>query len=72
MTHPSAFRIDIPPWRAASGRRDATFAAVRSARGPHGGERPGALGAGVGRGSRGDARCCLHGAEGRDGARAAA
>ena len=72
MTRTSEFRIAIPPRRAALGRRAATFAAVRSARGPHGAGRPGALGAGGGRGSRRDARCRLHGAEGRDGARAAA
>jgi len=71
MTHPSEFRIAIPPRRAAVGRRDATFAAGRSARGPHGAGRPGALGAGGGHGSRGDARGCLPGAAGRDGARAA-
>lgn len=72
MTHPSEFRIAIPPRRAAVGRRDATFAGVRSARGPHGGRRPGVLGAGGGRGSRGDGHCRLPGTEGRDGARAAA
>lgn len=72
MTRTSEFRIAIPPRRAASGRRDATFAAVRSARGPHGAGRPGALGAGGGRGSRGDERCCRAGTEDRDRARAAA
>ncbi len=72
MIRTSAFRIAIPLRRAASGRRDATFAVVQSARGPHGGWRTGALRAGEGRASRGDARCRLHGVEGRDGARAAA
>ncbi len=66
MTRTSEFRIDIPPRRAASGRRDATFAVVRSARDPHGGWRPGALGAGGGRGSRWDERGIPHGGEGRD------
>jgi len=72
MTCTSELRNAIPPRRVALGRRAATFAAGRSARGPHGGWRTGALGAGEGRGSRGDARCRLHGAAGRDGARAAA
>jgi len=64
MTHPSEFRIAIPPRRAAVGRRVAIFAVGRSARRGRGGGRSGEHGAGVGRGSRG--------AAGRDGARAAA
>jgi hypothetical protein len=72
MTHPSEFRIAIPPRCAAVGRRAATFAVGRSARRCRGGWLSGDRGAGGGRGSRGDARCFLHGAAGRDGARAAA
>ena len=72
MPPTSAFQIARPPRRAALGWRGATFAAVRSARGPHGGWRPGTLGAGGGRGSRGAARCRLPGAAGRDGVKAAA
>ena len=72
MTRTRAFRIAIPLRRTAVGRRAATFAAVRSARGPHGGGQSGARGAGVGRGFREAARGGLHGAAGRDGARAAA
>ena len=72
MTHPSEFWIALPPRRAAVGRRAATFAAGRSARRCRGGRLPSARGVGGGRGSREAARYRLHGAAGRDGARAAA
>jgi len=72
MTHTNVFPIAILPSHAAVGPGAATSAAERSAKGPHGGWRPGARGAGGGRGSRGAARCRLHRAAGRDGARAAA
>ena len=72
MIRTSAFRIAIPLRRAASGRRDATFAVVRSARRHPLGWWPGDRGAGVGRGSREDARYRLPGAEDHDQAGAAA
>jgi hypothetical protein len=71
MTRTSAFRIAIPPYRAAVGPRAAIFAAVQSARRYRGGWGPGDRGVGAGRGSRGDTRGSRHGAAGRDGARAA-
>jgi hypothetical protein len=72
MTYPSEFPIVLPPRRTAVGRRAAIFAVGRSARRCRGGRRPGARSVGVDRGSRGAARCRLHGAVGRDGARVAA
>jgi hypothetical protein len=72
MNRTSEFWINTTPRHAALVGRDATFAAVTSARRRPGGWLAGDLGAGVGRGSRGDERGRLTGAEGRDRARAAA
>jgi hypothetical protein len=72
MTHPNAFPIAILPSHAVVGRRDATFAAGRSARRGRGGRLPSDRGAGGGRGCCGGPRFRLHGAAGRDGVKAAA
>jgi hypothetical protein len=66
MTPPSEFQIAFLPRRVTVGRRAATFAAARSAREPHDAQRPGARGAGGGRGCRWDERGTLHGAAERD------
>jgi len=72
MTRPSEFRLNTTPRRPALVGLDATFAVVRSARRHPLGWWPGDRGAGVGRGSREDARYRLPGAEDHDQAGAAA
>jgi hypothetical protein len=72
MTHPSAFQIVLPSRRAIAGRRAATFAAKRFARRSRGAWGPDDRGVDGGRGCRKAARCRLHKAAGRDGARVAA